>query len=233
MMVLCPNHHDMMKATPIERQRLIKATPCNLKNGYVYGLLKINHPFCALRIGNVEFVGEGVGFYVDGESILSVGVTKEGLVGLSARVYRRDGTLIAEIVDNEWISGEPLAWDIEAKWQSLIIREKSHHINISLQTQQFPMLIQGAVYYKGMEIEWRPDGLSVSSKQAKMGGARFQHLALANGAIKFSTQPPRIILGPVIGEKMGLVSEPDQEKRVQKAYDSFRQLKGDHILKVR
>ena len=45
-------------------------------------------------------------------------------------IYDKSGNLKAEIIDNEWVSGNPKPWDIEASYQFLKIRHKKRRKSI-------------------------------------------------------------------------------------------------------
>jgi hypothetical protein len=72
----------------------------------------------------------------------------EGMLKLSLTVYDRDDRLLVVIEDNEWLSGDPLPWDIEASFQRLTLREKARTINLGLNARSIPPFL-AAELWKG------------------------------------------------------------------------------------
>jgi hypothetical protein len=108
MMVLCPLHHDEAKVMDEAEQRALKAMPHNIRQGLALGFLKMKQDYSAIDAGGGVFlVGDKVGFTVDGQRIFSIGNGPDKAMQISARLYSNTGTLLAEVADNEWISGDP------------------------------------------------------------------------------------------------------------------------------
>jgi hypothetical protein len=115
MMVLCPLHHDQATkgAMPEAEQRRLKAGPVNIRAGRAKGLLAVRQDYCAASFGPVIVLGEGTFLEIDGENILGFHMG-EGNLEVSLRLFSPGDELLLEIDRNEWISGDPLPWDIEA-----------------------------------------------------------------------------------------------------------------------
>ena len=126
-MLLCPNHHTEATEGAMleEEQRHYKTHPFNIENGFVEGTLKVNQITPAVLIATNTF-GDGDFFIVDDESLLSIEIY-EGKLELSMKLYDENDNLLAEIERNEWISGDPLPWDIESRYQWLRIRRRQRY----------------------------------------------------------------------------------------------------------
>jgi hypothetical protein len=132
MMVLCPTHHDEFgSAVPEAKQRTYKSRPYNIQHGLAGGLLRVNQDYCAINLGSLTVVNQGPILSIDGEVLLALRVD-EGMLKLSLTVYDREDRLLVLIEDNEWLSGDPLPWDIEA------LREKARMINLDLNAKSIP-----------------------------------------------------------------------------------------------
>jgi hypothetical protein len=70
----------------------------------------------------------------------------DGRLHLSARLYDAEGELLAEIVDNEWVSGNPLPWDLDARFSYLKIRNGLRQIALKMDARKDPT--NGAPSYK-------------------------------------------------------------------------------------
>lgn len=162
-MLLCPNHHyeATVEAMTLEEQKKLQADPINIKNGFVEGYLKVNHSVPVFQVGNCVYIGDGEFILVDGESLLSFSV-KDGKLFLSMKCYDENDTLIAEIKDNEWISGNPLPWDLESRFQSLKIRRKLRDIQLEIDVKRFPMKIRADFWRKNQNISVNQNGIFIN-----------------------------------------------------------------------
>ena len=153
MMVLCPLHHDKASkgAMPEAEQRRWKAKPWNVTKGRVKGLLAVHQEYCAANFGTITWVGEGTCLRIDGQDILGF-TLGEGNLEISLRLFNQAEELLLEIDRNEWISGDPLPWDIEADWQRITLRQKARDIAISIDAREVPLSILSQILAK-----WKMD----------------------------------------------------------------------------
>jgi hypothetical protein len=116
MMALCPNHHELANdgALSVEQQRAAKASPYNRQHGHVKGQLYVNQLGTKLSLGGQIFdSAAGDLLRIDDETLIRTALSEDGALLLSVRLFDKAGTLLAEIDENEWISHEPLPWDIK------------------------------------------------------------------------------------------------------------------------
>jgi hypothetical protein len=163
MMVLCPNHHDAVTKGAITEpdQRAHKANPFNVARGYVDGLLKVNQTYCAIDTGSCQFVGDGMTVAVDGEPLLALSIVEDTLA-LTLRLYDEQDNLLALIEENEWISGDPAVWDMEADYQRLLIRRKPGDVRLRLNASREPMLIRASLRKAGQVIDLTPQEIRIN-----------------------------------------------------------------------
>jgi hypothetical protein len=80
--------------------------------------------------------------------LLSIEVS-ENRLELSVRLYDQKDNLVAEIDNNEWISGEPLPWDLESRFQWLRIRRKLKDIALEIDATTYPLDLRADLWRKG------------------------------------------------------------------------------------
>ena len=185
MMVLCPLHHDQATkgAMPTCEQRELKATPHNIQRGRANGLLEVKQDYCAADLGTITVVGEGCFMRIHGEEILSFSLGTKNLE-ISLKLFSESNELLVQIDKNEWITGDPLPWDIEANWQTLALRERAHKISISLDAKKIPLRIGGQFWYSNKKVSVGKDQIRIEGSNclglAHVSGLSESHVADAN-----------------------------------------------------
>jgi hypothetical protein len=131
MMALCPNCHDeaTQGAMPEYLQRQHKQEPYNIQQGYSRGLLTVNEPDLAIRLGGNDFVGGGDVLRGDGTRLVAVDL-ESGSCAVSVELRDQLGAQLLEIKRNEWLSGDPQPWDIEASYQRLCVRQRQGEVSL-------------------------------------------------------------------------------------------------------
>jgi hypothetical protein len=223
MMVLCPTHHDKATkhAMPEVEQRRFKAKPQNIERGLVDGKLAIKQDYCALEVGSVMVVGEGPFIKIDGEDILALYLGERNFE-ISVTLYDETDTMLLHIDRNEWISGDPLPWDIEADWQRLTLRERYRRISLSLDATKIPMQARGQLWRSGKHIGFGASDISIGGKTAAYGSG-IAELALVGTHLALSTD--KLELVPSSPHGAFLVSWPNRRERLWKARDQWRKIK--------
>lgn len=185
MMILCPLDHReaTVGAMPVTEQRKYKKEPFNIKRGYADGLLKINQPYAAIVAGSNLFVGERWMIRVDGEPLLSLAVA-EGRLQLDLALYDKEDALLALVEQNEWISGDPLPWDIEAGFQRLKIRRKLSDVALDIDARSLPLSVGGNLWRKKQNIKLSRSEVSV---HGVVENASVRDLALVNLGLDIDT----------------------------------------------
>ena len=198
MMALCPGCHDKCtkKAVTEPEQREWKAHPFNIAKGYVDGLLTVTQPTCIVSLGTCTAGGPSVLFSINGTSLLELTVLN-GRLAISLTLYGPKNVLLAEIVDNEWIAGDPSTWDIMADYQKLKIRLKSGDVRLDIDATQTPMRLKAKLAKDGKLLVIRPTG--VRSFGGSSGHLNMNQTALYNAGFNFDTTQGNIsISGGII-----------------------------------
>ncbi|WP_371598551.1 HNH endonuclease [Streptomyces sp. NBC_00564] len=229
MMILCPLCHDMATKGALndKEQREIQASPFNVRKGLAQGTLHVNQSYCAIVAGGIILVGEGPVIAVSGEPLISIRPGETGELLLSVTLYSEEGSLIAEIVDNEWISGDPSVWDMESDHQKLTIRSAPYKVALNLDIRGEPAHMRAKLWHAGYLIDLRGAGIRVNGKNA---GQEISNLALAGGMLELDTSGPltKLKLGPQREQReCTVISEPDREVRLRKTIEAWKVLNGE------
>jgi hypothetical protein len=161
MMALCPIHHHQctVQALSVEAQREAKTSPFNRMRGFADGQLVSSSRIIAVEAGSNQFVGSGFKFVVDEEPLLSLRTDEAGRLLLSVNLYGPDDELLLVISDNEWISGDPLPWDIEYGYNVLTLRRAERRVSLDIDARSVPVAIAGEMWRKNQNFSLRHDSL--------------------------------------------------------------------------
>ena len=188
MMALCPNCHDAANngAITVEQQRHHKSRPHNLKRGYAAGLLTVNDRSLQIKMGSNTFVGEGTIIRADMEPLVTLDLNNSGSVEITLNLYDERDKLVASIHKNEWISYDPLPWDINAGYQKLRIRRRKGLVALDLDLRQTPAHLSTSLWWRGHLISVSPSTMCVDRNglNCQFVGCMFERLSLL-----FSTSP--------------------------------------------
>lgn len=211
-MLLCPNHHTEATEGAMleEEQRFYKAHPYNIEKGFVEGKLKVNQKMAVVIIGTNEFVGDGDFLIVDDESLLSIEIY-EGKLELSMKLYDPNDNLVAEIERNEWISGDPLPWDIVPRYQWLRIRRKLRDIQLEIDAKKIPIKIRADMWRKGNNFQLRPNDLIFNGMSGRMRDIGFTNCRIEN-VLKVDTLNNRFSVVPRVRKKRVKVGSQEWEQ---------------------
>ena len=222
MMILCPSHHDQASkgAMPEEVQQRHKADPYNIRKGYTYGQLVVNQSYCAVEVGGVLLVGDGPWVSVDDEVLLSLKLADNGVLLVSVTLYNERDKLLAEVIDNEWVAGNPAIWDMESDWQSLTLRLGPRKIALKVDAKGEPLRLRGELWHRGNQIRLTHSGL----RFGREGRSSIESLGLAQGGLRIDSAAGTVQLGPAGDDSMMLVSDPDPLVRLEKTVAAYHQL---------
>jgi hypothetical protein len=225
LMCLCPycHHEATLGAMSEEEQRELKLNPVNILNNKAQGYLKINQTSLILSLGTIQFVTDNEVITMDDKDLISIKINESGRIDISLLLYDEQNVKILEIIDNEWISGDYIPWDIESSFQWLIIRHRKYKILLAISAKSFPVSILGELWYNRTNFSIKPSGVQINNEYVSMG---ISNLCFVGGNIKVDTLKRSISIQPhkVYGSS-SLISEPNLEKRIQNGIASFEQLK--------
>lgn len=228
MMALCPNHHDQATkgAMPVSEQRELKRAPFNKKHGHAKGRLAVNQTYAAIEIGSIFIVNEGPFLVAQGEELFSARV-EDGRLLLSLTLRSKNNNILCQIIDNDWISGDPVAWDIEADWQKLIVREKRGQINLRLDLKTEPAKLSGEFWSQRHMFKSGDLGLLMMGPQTR--GTTLINLGLAGMCIEITKGG-----GVTIGDSAGgaIVSWPDRIELLWKTRLAWGEIKAKRRVQI-
>ncbi|GAA2850105.1 hypothetical protein EDC40_101350 [Aminobacter aminovorans] len=222
MMALCPLHHDQATkgAFPEIEQRQAKAQPCNVSNGLAKGLLAVRQSYPAIQLGSVIVVNEGDVLDIDGQVVLGMEI-RDGAMLVSANLRSQSNVSLCVLDRNEWISGNPMAWDIEADWQKLTIRERAGSINLSINAQRIPASLTGTFWLNGQRFQISGNGIAMDKGSAP--GVSIAELALVGISLRINNSSFSI-------DHNGggaIVSWPDRRERLWKAAAAWKNISAN------
>jgi hypothetical protein len=224
MMVLCPNHHWEVTsgAMPEEEQRRYKARPFNIVRGFADGLLKVNQTYCVIVVGSCELINDAAVVLVDGESLLSLSIVDERLA-ISVTLYDEDDRLLLLIDQNEWLTGDPAVWDIEAAHQKLTIRMKPRDVRLSIDASVEPMRVRASLRKAGQRIDLTPKGIQIGGVVQDAG---VSYLGLVGIRISVDTTSGTASLDPDPRYGQGkLVSNEVRLERIRRGIEALQELR--------
>lgn len=228
MMVLCPLCHDKAThgALSEQEQRTRKADPYNVERGYAQGQLTVDQEACVVKAGSNEFVGEGWFVQVDGEPLLGLDLDENGRMTLTVSLFDSDDNLLAFIEKNEWISGDPLPWDIESTYRLFTLRQKAGDIALSIDARKTPVAVRAKLWRRKQLIDIGPQAVQIHGG----GVMSFRDLCIVGQRIDVDSEAGEIRLTPIITDQDGkgyLVSWPNEEERIEQGIELWKQLQGD------
>jgi len=142
MMALCPYCHATVNALSEAEQRKLKANPYNITRGWAEGPLQVNHSCSSLYVGGTTVHSHGPFLTIDGEPIVAL-YRESGRLEISLKLYGENDELLLFIERNEWISGDPLPWDIQVTDQTITVRQRAGKISLGIDARQNPMRLTG------------------------------------------------------------------------------------------
>jgi hypothetical protein len=222
MMLLCPNHHDQAtkRAMPEAEQRSHKSNPYNIRHNRAKGMLAVKQDYCAASFGSVDIVGQGAFLVMADEPILGLAL-QDGQLEISVKLYSLEDRLLLEIEGNEWVSGDPLPWDIEASWQRLILRERVRNISLSIDASQVPASVKGRFYRGGRVVTIDEHGIEVDGSR----GVSFSDMALVGMQIVVRLENKGCIFTFNEANPHGvIVSWPNRRERLWKAKAAWKKI---------
>lgn len=155
MMALCPTCHfeATVGAMSEKTQRQLKARPYNIVHGRAGGLLTVNQTRAAAQIGSNIVAGDHALLVVQRFPLLSLRYGEDSQLLISVTLLDDDDAVLARVIDNEWVSGDASAWDIEASFQRLVIREGPGLVRLSLDLRTDPFVLTGKFKKGGLTLQ--------------------------------------------------------------------------------
>jgi hypothetical protein len=128
------------------------------------------------------------------QGLIRTALSEDGALLLSVRLFDESGTLLAEIDENEWISHEPLFWDIEHAPQRLSVRRAERKVALNVDWRVEPVVIRGELWYGGQRLKASKNALICDGATIK-GGGTFVTAQFAFRRVRAAYQSSRCRLG--------------------------------------
>jgi len=159
---------------------------------------------------------------VDGEALLGLSVLEERLA-ISVTLYDENDRLLLLIDKNEWLTGDPAVWDVEAAHQRLIIRMKPRDVRLSVDASVEPVRLRASLRKAGQQIDFKPRGIEINGVVENAG---VRHLGLVGLRIVIDTAPATLLLDPDPRYGRGqLISDANRIERIRKGVEALEQLR--------
>jgi hypothetical protein len=148
MMAVCPYCHATIGALSEAEQRQLKANPFNIVHGLAGGPLQVNHSCSRAYVGGIIVHSHGPFLTIDGEPIVLL-YRDSCRLEISLKLYGENDELLLFIDRNEWISGDPLPWDIQVTDQIITVRQRAGKISLRIDARRDPMRLTGRFWKAG------------------------------------------------------------------------------------
>lgn len=192
MMVLCPNHHEAATngGLDLDEQRKAKNKPFNITRGLVNGSLVLRQTNASVSIaGSTVNAGAGIILVIGSSNIIFTRISEQGTLLLSIKLYSEENSLLAEIIDNDWISYVPLLWDIVFRHQKITIRNKLRDILLQIDCATEPVKIRGRFWGDGAMMTITDTQLTCGDAKMIGGGVMNGEFYIAGSKLGFRLTP--------------------------------------------
>jgi hypothetical protein len=218
--VLCPEHARLFDAG--ELAHVVVPRPVNLENGAASGTLLVSSRYPVARLKGVIVVNDELTVSADDEPLLRLRVL-DGRLLVSVKSYGVDGTVRAEIVDNEWIDGDAADIVIDHSPNKLSIGLNAGTPILSIDTGRTPLQLSVSLEQAGVPIVIGSKGISVGDRVAS-----FMDDGYAGCVIEIDTeaQSSTMTPDPRHGGHSIIVSERDPFQRIVKALNAMASLRS-------
>lgn len=224
MMVLCPNHHHQATVHALEEadQRRWKLNPFNMDRDFSDGQLTVNTDITAIEVGSNIFFGDGFKLVVDDEPLLHLESDAENRLLISVDLYDRNDLLLASIVQNEWITGDPLPWDFEFGFRWIKIRRKQRDIALYIDARNHLVKLSGDFWRKGQNFSVDQNSLIFNGVIQNIG---FIHIGFAGLMLLADTLKSKFSIVPELTLGKGkILNWPDEETKIEWGMSQYRSL---------
>jgi len=223
MMLLCPNCHDMATKGSLKepKQRQFKEQPFNRKHGYAKGKLWVDAPGGTILLSSTNLVGQGCFVSVGPTCLVRIEVGDEGNLELYLALYDKTDKLLIDVDRNEWKTGDPTFWDLEADHQFLKLRSKPYDVLLEINAKESPLRVRAQLWYHGTRIDCKPSRIVMDTPNTKgmviqSGSLRGSRVAvsadgLASGIVPMNVHPDDPLFGGNAVRKKSAMKAPQSE----------------------
>jgi hypothetical protein len=221
-MVLCPEHARLSVGG--KANQATAAQPFNIEHGAESGVLLVSSRYPVTRFKGVIVVNDELTISADEEILLRLRVL-DGRLLVSMELYDDKDALRAEIVDNEWVTGDPQGIVIEHSPNKLMVTFESGAPILNIDTSQTPLRLAASLAHSGVPISIGSKGISVGDRPAS-----FMDDGYAGCVLDIDTAAQTVAMqpDPRHGGHSIIVTERDPFQRIVKALNAMASLRS-HI----
>ena len=228
-MLLCPfpcHYKATHKVMPKEEQLYYKSHPYNLQKGFVKGQLEFDQKTPVVNVGTSQIIGTGDLVAIDGENVLSLNMNNNR-IEISATLYDPQNQLLAKIENNEWISGDPLPWDLESGFKWLRIRRKKRDVALEINAKSYPIDMLVNIWKNQHNLRFSPKQIIWESEKTHV---RFAHKCFVGMRISADTTKSTFTLSPDprIG-KFAIITDLNRKKRIRKGLKVWEEISRNEL----
>lgn len=222
--VLCPEHARLYESGEIDPTALAASVtlPFNLGHPAESGVLRVSSRYPVARFKGVIVVNDELTVSADEESLLRLRVI-EGRLMVSLRLYGADDVLKADIVDNEWVYGDPREVLIDHSSNKLVIASLTGAPIVTIDANKTPLQLTASLSRNGVPILLGSKGISVGDRLGS-----FIDDGYAGCVIEIDTEAEKVTMtpDPRHGGHSIIVTEKDPFQRIVKALNAMASLRS-------
>ena len=222
--VICPEHSRLFESGEIDSTSVADSLklPFNLRNPAESGVLSVSSRYPVARFKGVIVVNDELTLSADEETLIRLRVV-EGRLVLSLKVYDADDVLKADIVDNEWVFGDPEEVVIDHSPNKLAITYRTGTPILSIDANKTPLQLTASLSRNGVPILMSSKGISVGDRLAS-----FIDDGYAGCVIEIDTESQKVTMAPDPrhGGHSIIVTERDPFQRIVKALNAMASLRS-------
>ena len=178
LIALCPNCHSQADHNFFHGDMLKKAieNPHNKDNHSVHQKTPLmDYDHTVLRVGGNNFSFTNKVLRCNDLDLITLKRGEDGTALLSAKFFDCNGSLLAEIVDNEWIANTDVdLWDIQYHADGhLKINLEPRNIMLDLRKTDNALVLEGVMYAYGMKVVLSKDEMFFNSSRIRLSGNSF------------------------------------------------------------
>jgi hypothetical protein len=202
-------------------QRCCKANPFNVQRGFANGQLIITSRLVAVELGGNQFVGAGFKLIVDDEPLLQLDAGDEGRLQVSADLYDRTDTRLVTIVDNEWVTGDPLPWDLQYRYRWICLRMKAKDVVLDIDAREPLVRVRGTFWRRGQCFSVTESAVMANGVVRNSG---LVDLCLVGMLVRIDTRLRKLVIASDSALRPGMiVSWPDPAQRLKRGFSAYEQ----------
>jgi hypothetical protein len=223
-LVLCQEHSRLFASGEIDSAAIAEAVklPFNLEHPAESGVLSVSSRYPVARFKGVIVVNDELTVVADEETLLRLRIIDSRLL-VSVKVYDADDVLQLDIVDNEWVHGDPQEFLINNSPNKLAITDRAGEPILIVDAKRTPLQLTASLLCDGVPILLSSKGISVGDRPGS-----FIDDGYAGCVIEIDTEAQKVTMtpDPRHGGHSIIVTERDPFQRIVKALNAMASLRS-------